>query len=239
MADYSQIRNDEMYSKLIRIFWRERAGEKFRTAVDIALDRDYPIDYIPTSRRVSLFYYVLDLNPTCPTCDSLSKDEYYKTISFLLDKGVNVNLLNQDNWNALMYACNTGLPSDLLSRIIEVTDDVNHVGERFPYSWNGSALHDTNALQLAAGIFIWEDDFSTPEDKAAWSNRCWNNIKVLIEAGADLSTLDIIKEDVFLGDNEPENKRAYKKLMALIETYKQQKIQLDAPYPYPQWDYEL
>lgn len=200
-----------------------------------ALKQGYPIDYIPQRSGISLLHKALkgDLYRYGIPNPEEFLPPVVNTVRFMLDHGANVNVTDCGGWNALMYACHYLLqyiPQDIFARIVRETKNLEQIA--VSYACTNVAVKippQTTALVLAARKYLWQ---CPNKDKEI----CWEKIKILIDAGADVGKLNSENVASFTLDSEEE--RDYKDFMDRIIRYKEQMIQLSNPAQ-ADWDYEL
>lgn len=195
-----------------------------------ALAKGYPIDYRPTPTKWIVSHsFVCTLFQRSGWWD---KHLVYDTVRWLLDKGSDVNIVDKYGWNTLMYTCSYSIqhiPQDIFTRIVRETKNLEQTATSI-YLWSHmiKAPPQTTDLALAARKNLFQ---YSHEDKES----CWENIKILIDAGADVDKLSYENTFPF----EDNKKQCYKEFMAKILMYKEQVVQVQHQTPCYTWDYEL
>lgn len=211
--------------------------QRFKEKVEAAIADGFPIDYFDSSRSPGpLFYDVLSGGTLHEPFLELSvSDEYLEAVKFLLDKGASVNIKDSSGWTGLTHAAyyqGFRMPQELFLRIVEATENVNHIVKDYPFMDGGYLAPDSTALKLLAMNYVDHEDFR---------ENCWENIKTLIDAGADLKVFNPKLDSVFLDFNEAQAESYSALTRRMFEyAYKERTIQVeDSKNSNCDYDYEL
>ena len=112
---------NSLYVKLRNILKNNHiATADFETAFSDAISKGFYADYRPLEEFSTLLW----------TAIAWREKDKAEIINILLDAGANVNITDNENWNALMLAASTAGGFMSLERIIKNTKDINHKSKR-------------------------------------------------------------------------------------------------------------
>lgn len=208
--------------------------DEFKIALEYALVKGFPIDYIYPERPFGQPFISILLQHSGWLDEHLTKG-LYDTVRFLLNKGADVNITDNVGCNVLMYATYYSIkhiPQDIFARIVRDTKDLELPAPAYPDTNMVRIPPQTTALVLAAKGYLWKSY------REKYKTNCWNCIETLLEAGADIDKLN--SENVASFTLDREEKRYYKDFVDKMIRYKEQMVQLNNNNPaQADWDYEL
>ena len=184
-----RLTNDEYFAILDKIATNPRAYrnyKRFSEALKKALNAGFPINHILSYGNVRNYeqYPYLVMHYKGKTLLHLlaeyGRGEINQMLSELLQAGADPNILTPDGDNALIIAAYNRRPSVFFKKILQNTDDLNHINNA------GNTAFGEITQNFSRGYLPYSDAISLT--------------KLLIEAGADLDadgSLTKLRDDMY------------------------------------------
>lgn len=216
--------------------WKNDIAAVFKKKLDKALDKGYPIDYIPINTRVGNYNLLLyTMNLLSASTSGIGE----RLANLLLDKGADVNVPSRRGETALIilvanFVANAGknYSDNFWMRIISQTKDID------AKDYRGYSALDYLGIRYV-------NTFNTPQDlelkKSNIPYYIFSRINMLLDNGADpgrsIQAVRDYARGVCLGSQDI-HKAAAEEVVTYITTYMEQKEQVNS-HQMCCYDYEL